>query len=76
MQCIVTRPSIQGSAGNPAIAFMLQNNGNSSHFFVRSSPKISPPRPLYSIPVCKKNCRNLYDIYLLLAYFLIQQGKY
>ena len=26
--------------------------------------QISPPPPLYSIPVCKKICRNLYDIFV------------
>ena len=24
----------------------------------------SPPPPLYSIPICKKNCRNLYHIFV------------
>ncbi len=36
--------------------------GNSSHFFVRNSPKISPPQPLYSIPVYKKFSCNYYEI--------------
>ncbi len=36
--------------------------GNSSHFFVRNSPKISPPPPRNCIPVCKKFSCNYYEI--------------
>ncbi len=35
---------------------------NFSHLFVRNSPTISPPSPLYSIHVCKKITRNFNKI--------------
>ncbi len=41
---------------------LLLDHGNSSHFFVRNSSKISPPPPLYSIHVCKKITRNFDDV--------------
>ena len=41
--------------------------GNSSHFFVRNSPKIPIPPTLYSIHVCK-NILAIMTIFLMLAY--------
>ncbi len=43
-------------------AVYSNQDGNSSHFFVRNRPEISPPQPLYSIPVCKKFSCNYYEI--------------
>ncbi len=37
-------------------------DGDSSHFFVRNSPKFSPSPPLYSIQVCKKITCNFDEI--------------
>ena len=43
-----------------SIGFMLRNN-LFAHL-AKYSPKISPPQPLYSIPVCKKFSCNYYEI--------------